>query len=582
MANILYRGSAVPSSTNSAGANNAPLTNDQIDKNLYALDLAKFEKSGGTISGDTTFASNVNITGNFTVGGTTTQINALILQVSDKNIEIGKVSTPTDTTADGGGITLLGSTNKTIVWDSANANWTSSEHFNIASSKSFKINNAVVLNSTTLGSSVVSSSLTKLGTGAGFVKSDSSGNLTVDTNTYLTSVGSGALTLGINGSAGSTNTTVTIGTGTGFNANSSGAVTYDLKVGPALTALAAIMTTAGAGFIRRGSSADTYTIDTNTYLTSYTEVDTLSTVTSRGASTSTAVTFSGGLSATTGSFSGSIGASNFSGSSSGTNTGDETLSSIKTKLGITTLSGSNTGDQVIPTTLPASDVYSWAKASVKPSYAYSEISGTPSSLPASDVYSWAKASVKPSYTQNEIGSGALTATTGTFSDAIRGTSLSIIASGSAGTMYMYGSAPAGNYSYIQNNSSQATTPNIIFGNNITGVLGYFDYLGYFTATGNVTAFSDSRLKTNVTKIDNALTKVNQLNGYTFDRVDVKSPRQTGVIAQEVLKVLPEAVSGSEETTYSVAYGNMIGLMIEAIKELNAKVEDLQNQLAINK
>jgi hypothetical protein len=50
----------------------------------------------------------------------------------------------------------------------------------------------------------------------------------------------------------------------------------------------------------------------------------------------------------------------------------------------------------------AADVYAWAKASSKPSYSYSEISGTPSSLPASDVYTWAKASTKPSYSYSEI------------------------------------------------------------------------------------------------------------------------------------------------------------------------------------
>ena len=58
---------------------------------------------------------------------------------------------------------------------------------------------------------------------------------------------------------------------------------------------------------------------------------------------------------------------------SGSNTGDETLATIKTKLGITTLSGSNTGDQVLPTTLPASDVYPWAKAGTKPSYTATEV-----------------------------------------------------------------------------------------------------------------------------------------------------------------------------------------------------------------
>ena len=61
------------------------------------------------------------------------------------------------------------------------------------------------------------------------------------------------------------------------------------------------------------------------------------------------------------------------GAISGTNTGDETLATIKTKLGITTLSGSNTGDQVIPTTLPASDVSAWAKAATKPTYTATEV-----------------------------------------------------------------------------------------------------------------------------------------------------------------------------------------------------------------
>lgn len=61
------------------------------------------------------------------------------------------------------------------------------------------------------------------------------------------------------------------------------------------------------------------------------------------------------------------------GTASGTNTGDETLATIKSKLGITTLSGSNTGDQTLPTTLPANDVYPWAKASVKPTYFATEV-----------------------------------------------------------------------------------------------------------------------------------------------------------------------------------------------------------------
>jgi hypothetical protein len=98
-------------------------------------------------------------------------------------------------------------------------------------------------------------------------------------------------------------------------------------------------------------------------------------------------------------------------------------------------------------------------------------------------------------------------------------------------------------------------------------------------SGNITAYSDIRLKNNIQKIENAIDKVKQINGITYDRVEnPELPRQTGVIAQEVIKVLPEAVLGTEDTQYSVAYGNMVGLLIEAIKELNQKVEMLEEKL----
>ena len=119
-------------------------------------------ESSGTIT--IGLPNDVTITGDLTVNGTTTTINSTTLTVDDKNIEIGSVSVPSDTTANGGGITLKGATDKTLIWDSANSNWTSSEHWNIATGKEFKINNVKVLDATSLGSSVVSSSLTSVGT----------------------------------------------------------------------------------------------------------------------------------------------------------------------------------------------------------------------------------------------------------------------------------------------------------------------------------------------------------------------------------------------------------------------------------
>lgn len=100
--------------------------------------------------------------------------------------------------------------------------------------------------------------------------------------------------------------------------------------------------------------------------------------------------------------------------------------------------------------------------------------------------------------------------------------------------------------------------------------------GDFTATGNITAYSDIRLKENIEIIPNAVDKIMQLNGYTFDRIDNKEVgRQTGVIAQEVQSVLPEAILADDDGILNVAYGNMVGLLIEAIKELKQEIEELK-------
>jgi hypothetical protein len=1144
MANIVYRGAAAPTAANTAANKNAPLTNDEIDKNLFALNvgptIGTTTISPGTssttlagltsvtttrlLAGDGTAASpsiafasdvsvdtgfywggdgytfftnngvktgeiqpgghlvtvgNITVGGNLIVNGTTTTINSTTLTVDDINIELGSVASPTDATANGGGITLKGLTDKTIAWNSTNSNWTSNQDWNLVTGKAFEINNVSVLSSTTLGSTVVNSSLTKLGTGAGFVKSDALGNLTVDTSTYslsshghfigttavqassanqavtgILSVTGGAASnftlktadvasaatgilyiesgdvtagnassgaIGINsgngfgtqsagsvsiysgdggassttggnvsiqgggsraatstggnvsvrgGSALSTATTaatggnvfilggrtynasgtkaggnvyidggidgstasqyvttagtvnignnasgvggagtsavnigstpatttingivklptvgtsgfvklgaggqlsadtttylvgsntyyigttsialnrasavqtltgvsidgsatsiaapITTGTGTydlitatmadndmfrlrvgaggadggwvelatgdngtepiyvrqytgsaptftnvartatlldasgntsfpgtlgasnlsgtntgdqtigdgaltistvaaattnntvtlalsgAYSANTATARTLDLKVGPALTALATLMTTAGAGFIRRGATADTYSIDTNTYLTA--EADTLATVTARGASTSVASTFSGGItgaltgnasSATnayvgqttntvnydyllclaagvnqnialkadgsggptynplrnvlsldgfashvwaypalqlgrdwsisqdaygysfaagckatsasawtgTGSFgkamrfsldpnagtfywyvkptdtadtttsisfrtamsldisgnlstNGTISGSNLS----GTNTGDETLATIKSKLGITTLSGSNTGDQTLPTTLPASDVYAWAKASTKPSYAMNEISSAP-----------------------------LSATTGTFNGAI--TSNSIITAGQAGfqsatyadgrnRIWSFANSDGHGLSFFVGAGGYAGADSIglHFGNATAGGCPFsFAQAGNFVAVGNVTAYgspSDIRLKENVVKLKDSLNKVSQLNGYNYNYIG-KDDTLMGVIAQEVELVAPELIYEFTEVatgilTKAVRYEHISALLIEAIKELNAKVTDLQNQLA---
>jgi hypothetical protein len=100
------------------------------------------------------------------------------------------------------------------------------------------------------------------------------------------------------------------------------------------------------------------------------------------------------------------------------------------------------------------------------------------------------------------------------------------------------------------------------------------YSGSFTATGDITAYSDDSLKTNVQVIDGALGKVEAIRGVTFERIEDGSV-STGVIAQELKAVLPEAVHTDAEGVHSVAYGNITGLLIEAVKELSAQVEELK-------
>jgi len=116
------------------------------------------------VTGAATFDNNVTIEGDLTVNGTTTTIDTETLLVKDKNIELAVVDTPSDLTADGGGITLKGSTDKTITWSDTTDAWTSSEHVDIANGKEYRINGTKVLDATSLGSAVVSSSLTSVGT----------------------------------------------------------------------------------------------------------------------------------------------------------------------------------------------------------------------------------------------------------------------------------------------------------------------------------------------------------------------------------------------------------------------------------
>ena len=117
------------------------------------------------------------------------------------------------------------------------------------------------------------------------------------------------------------------------------------------------------------------------------------------------------------------------------------------------------------------------------------------------------------------------------------------------------------------------------GNSNTAII---DSSGNFTATANVSAYSDLALKEDIYQIENALDKVKKLRGVHFTRKENKS-KEIGVVANEVEKVVPELVNEHEDkelgTVKSMKYANTVGLLIEAIKDLSKQVDELKNGTA---
>jgi hypothetical protein len=177
----------------------------------------------GAATGNTTVNNSLVVTGNLTVNGTTTTVNSTTVTVDDIVLELGAVASPSNTTANGGGILVKAGTDvdKTLTWSSTGANWTSSENLSLATGKTYKINNVDVLSATALGSTVVGSSLTSVGTITSGTWSGSFGAVSGANLTNLTAGNlSGTIPSGV-----LANSTVFIGT-TGVALNrASGALT---------------------------------------------------------------------------------------------------------------------------------------------------------------------------------------------------------------------------------------------------------------------------------------------------------------------------------------------------------------------
>ena len=127
-----------------AGNDNSIIAKNNGAVELYHNNVKKFATSaaGISITGAATISTDLTVTGDLTVSGTTTTINTQTLDVEDKNVVIGKVSSPSDTTADGGGWTLKGATDKTFNWVNATDAWTSSEHIHLLDNRKLYLGGA--------------------------------------------------------------------------------------------------------------------------------------------------------------------------------------------------------------------------------------------------------------------------------------------------------------------------------------------------------------------------------------------------------------------------------------------------------
>jgi len=128
------------------------------------------------------------ITGSLTVEGEVTTINSTNLVIEDKLVELAKVPNPSNSTADGGGVSIKGTTDKTLTYVNSTDAWTSSETFNLASGKAYQINGTTVISSTSLGPTIASApSLTSVGN----LLSLQAGNINISTNNVISFINAG-------------------------------------------------------------------------------------------------------------------------------------------------------------------------------------------------------------------------------------------------------------------------------------------------------------------------------------------------------------------------------------------------------
>ena len=500
----------------------------------------------------TVAAANIVLSGDLTVNGTTTTVNSTTLTVDDKNIELGSVITPSDITADGGGITLKGATDKTLNWVSATTAWTSSEDLNLLTGKVYKINGTSVLSGSTLGSGVTSSSLTSFGSSPTLVTPI----LGTPTSATLTNATGLPLTTGVTGTLptanGGTNLTSFTANGVIYASSTSAlatgsALTFDgtniLTTGSIL--LGGVSSTGTAGEIGLGNAkAIRFRNAANSAFLNAMYVDASNNL--------------------------QLGAGTFDAIFSVTNLG-EAMRIVST-----------TGNVGIGTSSPGAklDVFSASANEVKSS------SSTTSSY--ANFIVDVNNGTSQRFQMVSFGSTAADNLLG-----IARLNNSFLAKG--GGLLAIGTRESHALVLSTNDIERARISSTGgFSVGTTADPG----AGAIYATGDITtSYSDARLKDVSGRIENALGKVLTLSGVYYKNNDLaksfgyaSNEPQVGVLAGEVEAVLPEVVkaapfdtdqdgnSKSRENYKTVQYERLVPLLIEAIKEQQAVVAQLQARI----
>jgi len=536
----------------------------------------QLQVTGGVgISENLNVGGNVIFTGNLTVNGTTTTLNTATLTVDDILIELGSVNSPTDTTANGGGIKLFGTTNKTITWDTANTNWTSSEFFNLVTGKSYKINNTVVLSaSQVLGKTIG-------GTTAGdIIDTNSSQTLTNKTFTdsvtlfqddadttkklafQLASITTGTTrtltvpdasgTITLNGNTFYVGTTSIANNRTSANLTLTGITQIDMP-GSTSGATSLIPTAVASGTVTLPAGTGTLAFNNQTAYIGTTAVAINRTT---GALALTGVSIDGNAGTVTNGF--------YTTSSIYLGT---TAVAANRASGALSLAGVNIDG--------SSGSTSGNAATVTNATFYRQFTVRDDRSDGGD-YNLAN---RPTglYAISSSGTNGPGATYQSLIHVANGSDVAFqIAGGYTGDQMAFRGTSA-----LQNGTGYSAWRIVVHSGNVGSYalpIGGGTLSGNLTVNGTITETSSIALKQNVSPITNALDAIMSLVGVTYDRKDGSRNNEAGLIAEAVDAVLPNLVTHDKDgNAEGVQYTKLTAYLIEAVKALKAEIDELKGK-----